>query len=330
MRGVLSTCSAVLGSRVGTDVTATWQARTGEIWDRLVGVWNYAPWDVQDSPVTIGKMLMALVLVIAGVFVSRRLSRALARRLLARFGLDAGATATFQTLTFYLLLVLLFLYALQIVGIPLTVFTVLGGALAIAVGFGSQAILNNFISGLILMAERPIKVGDVIEVGGLYGTVEQIGPRSTRIRKGDNTHIIVPNSEFLEKNVVNWTLSDDVLRTEVTVGVAYGSPTERVRDLLHLAMRETDRILPEPEPEVMFDEFGDSALVFRALFWIRVLRPLDRSRIGSRLRYRIDALFREHGITIAFPQRDVHLDSTSPLAVRLVRDETDPAAGGRG
>jgi small-conductance mechanosensitive channel len=307
-----------LPARIGAPAPS-WSEWLHALWERVAGVWNYA-FHVQDSPITVGKLLLALVLLGAGTFVARAASRMLARRLLARFGLDAGATATFQTLAFYTLVVVLFLYALQLVGIPLTAFTVLGGALAIGVGFGSQAVVNNFISGLILMAERPIKVGDVIEVGGLYGTVEHIGARSTRVRKGDNTHIIVPNSEFLEKSVVNWTLSDDVLRAEVTVGVAYGSPPERVRELLHEAMRRTEGVLSEPEPEVMFDDFGDDALVFRALFWIRVMRPLDRCRIGSRLRYRIDEVFRAHGITIAFPQRDVHVDSPKPIAVRIVGD----------
>ena len=130
---------------------------------------------------------------------------------------------------FYFLLTVAFLTALRMVQIPLTAFAFVGGALAIGVGFGSQNIVNNFISGIILLVERPIKRSDLVDVGGIFGNVEQIGLRSTRIRTGDNVHIIVPNASFLESNVVNWTHSDPKVRVSVSVGVAYGSPDARRR-----------------------------------------------------------------------------------------------------
>jgi small-conductance mechanosensitive channel len=259
----------------------------------------------------------ALIVFLLGGLAARITSRWLGRSLLPRFGLEPGAAAALQTLAFYALVVMFALFAMQWAGIPLTVFTVAGGALAIGVGFGSQNIVNNFISGLILMAERPIKVGDLIDVDGTQGIVERIGARSTRIKSGDNTHIIVPNSSFLEKNVVNWTLADRSIRSNIDVGVAYGSPTERVRELMLQAIRENGEVLPTPEPEVLFMDFGDNALVFRGHFWMRIERPLGRFRVQSAIRYRIDELFRGAGITIAFPQRDVHLDSLTPIEVRL-------------
>ena len=198
--------------------------------------------------------------------------------------------------------------------------------LAIGIGFGSQNIMNNFISGLIILAEHPIKVGDLIDVDGVFGQVERIGPRSSRIRAGDNTHVIVPNSAFLEKNVLNWTVSDDVIRTWVDVGVAYGSPVEEVAEGLQRAVAEEPGVLDSPEPEILFMDFGDNALAFRAYFWVRVARSLDRHRFQSRLRFRIDRIFREAGIVIAFPQRDVHLDSLSPLEVRMVGSDDDAPA----
>jgi small-conductance mechanosensitive channel len=194
------------------------------------------------------------------------------------------------------------------VNIPLTAFAVVGGALALGIGFGSQAIVSNFISGLLLLAERPIRTGDLIEVSGVVGTVDSIGLRSTRIRTADNFHIIVPNSSFLETNVVNWTHEDPDIRLRVIVGVAYGSPTRKVEELLLLVANEHPRCLRHPAPVVNFRDFGDSALSFEVRFWIRYDARTDRTAIQSDVRYRIDELFREHGITIAFPQMDVHLD----------------------
>jgi len=168
------------------------------------------------------------------------------------------------------------------------------------------------------MLERPIKVGDIVDVDGTFGRVQHIGARSTSIQTFDNIHIIVPNSAVLEKNVVNWTHSDDVVRTSVDVGVAYGSETRSVDRLIRRVLDEHGRILKKPAPEVLFTDFGDSALVFRAYFWVRVPQMIDRRRIESDVRFRIDTLFREAGIVIAFPQNDVHLDVSTPVPVRLV------------
>jgi small-conductance mechanosensitive channel len=203
------------------------------------------------------------------------------------------------------------------------VFTLAGGAIAIGIGFGSQKIVNNFISGLILLAERPIKVGDLIEVGETFGEVESIGARSTKIKSFDNFHIIVPNGAFLEQNVVNWTHSDNLVRVRLQVGVAYGSPTRRVEELIQQAVRELEEVVTPPEPIVLFDDFGDNALIFEALFWIIMKRPMDRRKALSAVRFRIDELFRENNIVIAFPQRDVHLDNLKPLQVRLLESDSD-------
>lgn len=288
-------------------------------WEQVRGIWRYPLFNVQaGDPVTVRSLVLALVLVILGLMFSRWLAGMLEKRLAPRFKLDPGAAATFRTLTYYLLAVLFVLWALWLVKIPLTVFTVLGGALAIGVGFGSQNIVNNFISGLIMMAERPVKVGDLIEIESTHGTVEHIGARSTRIRSGDNTHVIVPNSTFLENNILNWTVSDNIIRTALDVGVAYGSPTRRVAELLAQATAADDRVITSPAPEVLFVDFAADALAFRVYFWMRVRAPLDRIRVQSEMRYRIEELFREDGITIAYPQRDVHLDVVSPLPVRMV------------
>jgi small-conductance mechanosensitive channel len=211
------------------------------------------------------------------------------------------------------------------VNIPLAVFAFLGGAVAIGVGFGAQNIINNFISGFILVTERPISIGDLIEVDGTLGGVEEIGARCTRVRTGENIHILVPNSTLLERNITNWTLSDKKIRTKVTVGVIYGSPVDKVKELLLRATEETDRVVKHPEPFVLFADFGDNALIFDVYFWISIEKVIERKRIESSVRFRIDDLFREAGIVIAFPQRDVHLDAHKPLELRIL-DDTNTVA----
>jgi potassium efflux system protein len=286
-------------------------------------VWHYEITSVDHRPITVGKVLVGIFLFALGLLLSRYLSRQLGRRVLPRLGLEAGVAAALESLSFYTLVSLLTLLALNIINVPLTAFTLLGGALAIGLGFGSQNIVNNFISGLILLAERPIRVDDMIEVDGTYGVVEHIGARSTRVRSFSNINIIVPNSSFLEKNVINWTLSDDRIRTQVTVGVAYGSPTREVARLVRKAVDEHAKVLKVPEPIVIFSDFGNSALVFDVYFWIRMRKQMDRRIVESDIRHRLDELFHEAGITIAFPQRDVHLDSVRPIEVRVVTAATE-------
>ncbi len=288
------------------------------IFEWIATLWRAELLSVEGGAVSIGTVITALLLLVLGILLARWSSRRVGSLLTRHVGLDRGAAAAVQGLTFYLLLVLVFLLVLQTANIPLTAFTVFGGALAIGVGFGSQNVVNNFLSGLILMIERPIKVGDIVDIEGTYGRIERIGARSTRIKTFDNTHIIIPNSAFLEKNVVNWTLSDNVVRTWVDVGVAYGSPTREVDRLVHRVLAEHGKILKKPAPVVLFTEFGDNALHFRAYFWLQMREMMDRRRVESDVRYRIDHLFRDAGIVIAFPQRDVHLDTTAPLDVRLV------------
>ncbi|QDU98699.1 mechanosensitive ion channel domain-containing protein [Lignipirellula cremea] len=287
-------------------------------------IWNTELTTVDDHPLTVGKVLVGMFLILCGFALARLLSRSLGKRLQhRRFRMNESGVAALQSLSFYVLLVGFTLTALKFVNVPLTMFAFLGGAIAIGVGFGSQNILNNFISGLILLAERPIKVGDLIQIDDLYGNVEQIGARSTRIRTGRNMEIIVPNSTFLESNVVNLTRGDDKLRTQVNIGIAYGSSTREATRLLKHAATEHGRVLKQPEPFVWFAEFGDNALNFELHFWVKVRSVTEQKRIESDLRFQIDHLFREAEISIAFPQRDIHLDTTRPIAVQFVPAENE-------
>lgn len=294
--------------------------RMSRVWERFLHVWNYELTSVDDSPITVSKVFFAMILMVFGFMLARRLSGMLAERVLPRFGVTPGVAAALRKLTFYFLMLLFVLTALHLVRVPLTLFAVLGGAVAIGIGFGSQNLMNNFISGLILLIERPIKVGDIIETEGNSGVVEQIGGRSTQIRTFNNIHMIVPNSAFLEKSVINWTLSDNMIRSNIRVGVQYGSNTRQVADLLKKMASDHGKVLETPEPIVLFSDFGSDALIFDLFFWMKIQTSLERRMIESDLRFMIEGAFRDAGITIAYPQRDVHLDAKTPLEIRLAKD----------
>jgi small-conductance mechanosensitive channel len=246
------------------------------------------------------------------------ISRWMASKLLTRFGLSKSGVAPLQSITFYVLLASFTMLSLNVLNVPMTVFSFLGGALAIGAGFGSQNIVNNFISGLILLAERPIRVGDVIELDGCTGTVTQIGARSTKILTGTNHEVIVPNSKLLETSVVNWTLSDDTVGCTIAIGAAYGSPTRDVERLLLLAAEQHPQVLKDPAAVVLFTDFAADALMFELRFWVH-LRQTRKTEVESELRFAIDELFANRGLVIAYPQRDVHLNVLRPVEVRLTQ-----------
>ena len=272
--------------------------------------------------ITLGQLTGILLLLIFGYLGSRLVGYILGKRL-AGTKLRPDVIYVLKRIAFFVILVLVVITALGLLGIPLTAFAFATGALAIGVGFGAQNIINNFISGWILMVERPIRIGDFIEIDDAQGVVENIGNRSTRIRRTDGVHLLVPNSMLLERTVVNWTLVDLEIRTTVRVGVAYGSPVRLVADLVLQAVKEQDEIKQKPAPSVIFDDFGDNALAFDAYFWCDVGGERVLREIRSSIRFRISELFEQNGIVIAFPQRDVHLDSSSPLEIRMIGKETD-------
>ena len=287
-------------------------------WARTKSFWDYPLVTPAESlPIRISTVVKGLLLLVLGVWVSRRISNLLGSRLLPRFGVHEGAAHALKSLTFYALVLTSALMALRTVHVPLTLFTFLGGAAAIGIGLGSQRTLNDFLSGLIMLVEQPLRVGDLVELTQLIGTVEAIGMRSTRIRTPNNQETIVPNSTFLDNKVVNWTLSDSTVRCQVDVGVAYGSPTREVAKRLKQAAEKHGMVLRKPEPFVWFAGFGDNSLLFELHFFIVIRTLSERLRIESDLRFMIDQQFREAKISIAFPQRDVHLDTLSPLEIRM-------------
>jgi small-conductance mechanosensitive channel len=280
-------------------------------------VWQMQLTVVDDQPITIGKIIIAGSLLIAGFVIARFISGFVSKTFLSKLSMTENSRAMVQRLTSYAFALIFAMVTLDFLGVPLTIFTLLGGALAIGIGFGSQNLMNNFISGLIILVERPIRIGDVIQMDNVSGTIMEIGGRSTKIRDNSNVEIIVPNSKFLESNVINWTFSDDRIRTKVSVGYAYGSDTAMIKATLVQAAKAHPKILNTPDPIVLFHEFGDNALVFEVRFWINMKSQMERMIIESELRFEIDRLCRERNLVIAFPQRDVHLDTLSPLQVEV-------------
>lgn len=288
------------------------------MWDKFETIWRYPLVNLNDGgSIFVSQIVLVLFVLLLGYIAGKVADRLITRRLDATdVGLDA--VSAIRRIVYYSILLVVLMTALSLLRIPLTAFAFISGAVAIGVGFGAQNIINNFISGWILMLERPIRIGDFVEVDGAHGVIEKVGNRSTRIRRTDGVHILVPNSQLLEQKVVNWTLVDRDIRNTVRVGVAYGSPVRRVAELIRQAIDENESCKTEPAPVVIFEDFGDNALIFDAYFWSEVFSEKELRLIRSELRFRIEELFNEAGIVIAFPQRDVHLDSARPIEVRLL------------
>ena len=274
-------------------------------------------WEIlslDEDPITLGQLIAVALTIVVVLSLTSWLIRMVSQRLL-KGGRDANLVQLISRLIWFAALTVLFFTALSMLNVPLGAFAFVTGAIAIGIGFGAQNIINNFISGWILMGERPIRIGDLLEVNNTLGRVEAINTRSTRIKRTDGVRIVIPNSHLLENEVVNWNLGDDDIRIFVSVGVAYGSPVRRVAELIEQAITEQEDVLQDPGPRVLFQDFGSSALLFEAFFWTQLKPGGDLRRLRSEIRFRIDELFRENDIVIAFPQQDVHLDGKLQLVV---------------
>ena len=280
--------------------------------------WDFTLFNVDQNPVTTGKLLIGLSFLIGGYIAIRLLVSYFEHRILSRLDIEIPKRYTIKVLLFYFLISLLFLFTLYLIKIPLTVFTVVGGAIALGIGFGAKNIMNNFISGIVIVIEHPIRVGDLIEIENLKGVVDHVGFRATNIKTLDNTHVIIPNSFLLEKNVLNWTLSDKVIRSQVQVGVAYGSPIRKVEEILLKIAEDHEKILTynkDQKPVVFFSDFGDSSLIFHLNYWMAVEKIFDIQKVSSELRFEISEKFNENSIAISFPQRDLHIKN--PISVEI-------------
>ena len=252
------------------------------------------------------QLFLLVALLIAVFWISSRTKRFLFNRLLAQSGLDRSLQYAIAQIVSNIVLVVGIFIVLENTGIHLAALTVFAGAVGVGVGFGLQNIASNFISGLVILAERPITIGDRVEVAGIAGQVEHIRARSTVIRTNDNIAMIVPNTKFIDSPVTNWTYGDPRVRFRIPVGVAYGSDISKVREALLTAGRENANTLKEPAPTVFLKQFGDNSIDFELVVWSSEMsaRP---SRYRSDLNFAIEQKFREAGIEIAFPQLDLHI-----------------------
>lgn len=290
--------------------------------DTLLSFWNFTLYTFSDGTVlSAGQIILVMLIVLAGYVLSKLIER-LTRNRLAKTDLRPDAAHILQRIIFYVLIAALTITTLSLLHVPLTAFAFVSGAIAIGVGFGAQNIINNFISGWILLFEKPVRINDFVEINEHMGVVERIGNRSTRIRRSDGVHLLIPNSQMLERVVVNWTLIDEEIRTIVRVGVAYGSPIRLVADLVLQAVVEQAETQDDPEPRVILEDFGDNAIIFDAYFWCEVGGERELRQIRSAIRFRIAQLFDDNDIVISFPQRDVHLDTLSPLQVQMLPNDT--------
>ncbi len=241
-------------------------------------------------------------------FISGKIRKILEKKILPKYSKESNFNATVATLTRYVIVVIGLMIVFQSAGINLSSLNILAGAIGVGIGFGLQNVANNFISGLIILFERPIKVGDRIEIGNLVGNVEAISARATIINTNDNISVIVPNSQFTDSQVINWSYHNSIVRFRFAVGVSYNEDPEIIRKLLLEVAKENPAILTDPSAEVLFEEFGDSSLNFVLAVWTKeyINKPII---LKSQLYYAIFAKFKKHSIEIPFPQRDLHLKS---------------------
>lgn len=281
-------------------------------YEQILAFLNISVASIQEQPITVGDLLLIPLLIVLGVYLTKWFVRKITNRLTTS-NTDPNIIHLLQRIFYIIAIAILIITTLDLINVPITAFAFLSGAIAIGFGFGAQNIINNFISGWILMWERPIRIGDFLEVEEAKGTVEEINTRSTRIRRVDGVHLLIPNSKLLENTVVNWTLVDQLVRSSVRIGVSYGSPVKKVAELIMQAALEQENLLKDPKPQVTFEDFGDNALVFDVNFWINSKVEGGLRLTRSNIRFRLAELFEEHQIVVAFPQRDVHLDGSITL-----------------
>jgi potassium-dependent mechanosensitive channel len=273
--------------------------------------------------VTVGKIAEALLILLLGILAAGWLKKPVERIAARWFNMDDSGIKRIGRKWSFFTFIGLFAFALASVNIPWAVFAFLGGTLAIAAGFGAQNLIGNFISSGVLLFNPTIQVGDVVEIEGYRGRVTYIGMLNTLIMRFDGVEMLVPNSQFLEQRVTNWTHSNKHVRYEISVGVAYRSPTQKVSELILKVVKDDPHTMKDPAPIVFLEEFGDSVLVFQVYLWL-VLGTEQLNRVAlSDIRHRIKQVLDEAGIEMAFPQRDGHQEASSMIPVTDVGDEMD-------
>ena len=271
-------------------------------------LFNIKLFSLGDSDITLVSLFYLISSIFLVIYLSNKLSKFIGNTVLKKYTATQSTAQTVSTIIRYSLLIIGTMIIVQTAGIDLSTLSILAGALGVGIGFGLQNITNNFISGIIILFEQPIKVGDRIEVSEIKGDVIKISARATTVVTNDNISVIVPNSEFISSTVINWSHNDSNVSFRFPVGVAYKEDPAKIKKLLLEVASENKGVLSIPSPDVLFDEFGDSSLNFFLRVWTSdyTSRP---NILKSQLYFSIFEKFKENGVEIPFPQQDLHLKS---------------------
>jgi len=325
-----------------TGFSEQFAALTAKGWGAVKALWGFEVMSFEDKVdvdgqtitskyrVTLGMLLRAALFFMIGYWVALLIAKRIHGSLVARGHIADAQARTLRNWAMIVVGLFLAIGTLAFLRIPLTVFAFFGGALAIGLGFGTQSLIKNFISGIIVLVERKVRVGDMVDVDGIVGTVIEVNTRSSIVRGPDDVETMIPNSVFLENRVTNWTLSSTKMRRNLRVGVAYGTPPPKVVEILTEAAGRHGLVCKEPAPFAVFEDFGESALIFSLYFWLDLLGATSPIIIASDLRLMIEKRFSETGCGVPFPQRDVHLATDKPLQVQWIGQPASPAESERG
>lgn len=255
------------------------------------------------------KGILLLLLLFGAVIIAEKIIRErVIMRIFEKTDLPESLEYGIARILGYAFMVIGFYLAFQVAGIDLSSLAFIAGAIGVGIGFGLQNIINNFVSGIIIFAEQPIAIGDRVEVGGIAGRVKKISLRSTTVVTNDNITMIVPNGDFISQTVTNWSHGDPKVRIRIPVGVAYGTDIDLLQRVLLEVATENPKTLDDPEPSVLFSDFGDNSLNFELAVWTATMSTRPRRFISS-LNFAIEKKLRENNIEIPFPQRDLHVRS---------------------
>jgi small-conductance mechanosensitive channel len=321
---VIVSRSALLTNVLIASLFATFILVIWRVYDRpaeaIQGVFGFG-FMVGSRKVTLGLILTAAAFLYGSFLISWAVQILLMKGVFTRREMQVGVRISIARLIHYGFVFVGFLLALVALGVHLRDVTIIAGALGVGIGFGLQGIVNNFVSGLILLFERPVKVGDYIQLGEQWAEIKRIGLRATVVETLDRSEIVVPNSELVSNQVTNWTLSSRIARLVIPVGVEYGSDVPLVMETLKEAAMASSKVMRMPEPQVLFLSFGESSLDFELRVWVSNLD--DRFTVKSQLHQDIDQRFRQAGIVIAFPQVDLHVRSVEESPDSTIKSPKD-------
>jgi small-conductance mechanosensitive channel len=281
-----------------------------DIWDQIVRFFQTPLFNIGENEITLYTISYIVIYLILLFYLSAKIRGLLVNKILSRYKIDVGVSQAIGTIVRYVITIFGLIILIHSAGLDMRGLGLAFGALGVGIGLGLQTITNNFISGIIILFERPIKVGDRIEVGLIKGDVVRISPRATTIITNDNISVIVPNSEFITMTVINWSHNDRMVRFNFPISVSYKEDPQKIKKILMEVAKDNPGVLTNPAPDVLFDNYGENGLQFNLRVW--TLHFIDRPNVlKSQLYYSIFTKFKEHNVEIPYPQRNIHFKSSS-------------------